>query len=80
MPQDSDPKSPDADALAKALELELMSKRASWQSARAKRGTWRALSVLFLLLVIVGGLCAWYFLASEMRERRRETPAAQDGR
>ena len=63
------PPSADAEALARELEMELMLKRAGWQKMRARRGTWRALSLLFLLLVIFGALAAFLFLQPSLRQR-----------
>lgn len=68
------------DALAKALELELQLKRASWQQMRARRGTWRALSLLFLLLVILGALFAFFFLLPQLRQDKEATPAVERAR
>ena len=59
----------DPDALAKLLEMELALKRAGWERARSRRNIWRALSFLFLLLVIVGGLVAWFYFAPALRHR-----------
>ena len=70
----------DPDALAKALELELILKRAAWQKTRTQRGTWRALSLFFLLLVILGALAAFFFVLPQLRSRKTETPAAESGR
>ena len=70
--QESDP-----DALAKALELELIMKRASWQKMRARRGTWRALSFLFLFLVLLGALLAYFYFSSQMSRRGEESPSAR---
>ena len=67
----------EAEALAKALELELIARRASWQRARARRGTWLAMSLLFLLVVFVGALAAWFFFATDIRERREKPTPAQ---
>ena len=69
----------EADALAKALELELITRRASWQKARARRGTWLAMSLLFVLLVFVGAFAAWFFFAGEIRERREKPTCVQVG-
>ena len=63
----------DPDALAKLLEMELALKRASWQRTRSRRGTWRALSFLFLLLVIAGGLVAWFYFAPTLSRREEAT-------
>lgn len=77
-PEEPEPTPPAADpeALTKALEVELMLKRASWQKAKAKRGTWRALSFFFLLLIILGALFAWFYLASALRHREDEPARA----
>ena len=65
----------DPEAVAKALELELIMKRASWKKIQARRGTWRILSFLFLFLVILGALLAYFYFVSEMRQPGR--PAAE---
>ncbi len=57
----------DPEKLAKLLEIELMQKRAGWQQAKARRGTYRTLSFLFLFAVIVAAFIAFYFLASSDR-------------
>jgi hypothetical protein len=67
----------EADALAKALELELMGKRAAWQRASARRGQWRALSFLFLFLVIIGALVAYFYLIPMVSRRGVEKPASE---
>ncbi len=69
-----EPRPDDPEAVAKALEIELMLKRAGWQRARARRGTWRALSLLFLLLVIVVALAAWFYLVPALSRRGESTP------
>ena len=74
------PRATDPEALAKELEMELMLKRASWQQARARRGTWRALSILFLILIIAGALLAWLFLVPRLQQRRVEPAATETSR
>ncbi len=77
-PEEARPKrETDPEALARALELELIAKRASWQKMAARRGTWRALSFLFLLLVIVGALLAYFYFSTEMTRPGEEKPAAE---
>ena len=49
------------------LELELMQKRAEWQRTKASRGNLRALSFMFLFLVIFGALVAFFFIFSSGR-------------
>lgn len=70
----------DPDALAKLLEMELALKRASWEQTRSRRGTWRALSILFLLLVIAGAIAAWFYFTPALSRRDEATspPAAAD--
>lgn len=59
----------EADDLARALELELLAKRAGWERNKARRGLWRALSFAFLLLVILGTLLAYFYFTTEMRPK-----------
>ena len=67
----------DPDALARALELELIAKRAAWQKMHARRGTWRALSFLFLFLVILGALLAYFYFATAVPRGGGEKPASE---
>ena len=64
-----EPRADDPEALAKELELELMQQRASWQKVSARRGTWRALSILFLLLLGLAALLAYFYFVPELRSR-----------
>jgi len=68
--------STDPDTLAKALELELISKRAVWERARARRGTWRALSLLFLFLIVVTALLAFFYFLPDLRSREGDKARA----
>jgi hypothetical protein len=79
VPEKAEPKpsAADPEALAKALELELIVKRASWQRMRVRRGTWRALSFLFLFLVLVGALLAYFYFSTQMGHRGGESPSAE---
>lgn len=58
--------------LMQALELELIQQRAAWQKVSARRGTWRALSVLFLLLVGIGAVVAYLYLVPQLRSHADE--------
>jgi hypothetical protein len=81
MPErESKPEQPgtNPDQLAKLLEIELMQKRAAWQQASARRGTYRTLSFLFLFLVIVAILLAFFVVMPRLREQhpgRSDVPA-----
>ena len=73
----------DPDALARALDSEMKQQRLRWEQARRRRGAWRALSFLFLLLVIVGALLVWFYLLPAVKERESapgSTPAAAESR
>jgi len=72
-----EPSPADPEALTRGLELELITKRASWQKMRARRSTWRALSLLFLFVVLVGALLAYFYFSSEMSHRGGESPSAE---
>ena len=74
------PRETDPVALGRALEVDLILKRAAWEKARERRGTWRALSLLFLLAVILGALFAWFYFAPQLRERTLQTPATENSR
>ena len=78
MPEEKDTS---AEALARALELELAQKRLHWQRDREKYRTLRVLSFAFLFVIILAGLIAFFFFFSrtnEMREQRPQlSPAAE---
>lgn len=86
MIEDSEPaaeRSSDAAAITQALELELIRQRAHREKAKARRRAWRAVSLLFLLLVLLGALFAcFYFLPGATRAHSPGTtsPAAENGR
>jgi len=70
--------------IEKLLEIELMQKRASWQQAKARRGSFRALSFFFLFIVIVAAVVGFYLffspdrmseLKSNATEQENESPA-----
>lgn len=64
---DGKPEPVDPELLLRMLDLELMQKRAQRQQASARRGNWRALSFLFLFVVILGAMVAAYFAFSSGR-------------
>ncbi|MBA2743604.1 MAG: hypothetical protein H0U43_04720 [Chthoniobacterales bacterium] len=53
--------------LAQLLEIELIQKRAAWKQAKARRGNFRALSFLFLFVVIAGAIVAFFVFFSSDR-------------
>lgn len=62
-----EPRENDPAKLAQLLEIELMQKRAAWQQARASRSKIRAVSFLFLFLVVVGAALAFFLLLAPDR-------------
>jgi hypothetical protein len=77
---DGKPEPADPELLLRMLDLELMQKRAQRQQESARRGNWRALSFLFLVIVIVAGFVAAYFAFSsgrleELRARNAAPPS-----
>ncbi len=67
MPDDnrkSEPGEIDPANVEKLLEIELMQKRAAWQQAKTRRGTWRTLSFLFLFVVLVVAVVTFYLFFS----------------
>ncbi len=78
MPDDNlKPNPSEPSEMEKMLEIELMQKRATWQRTKSQRGTWRALSFLFLFIVILLVLFGFFWLSSsgrlgEIRTHREE--------
>jgi hypothetical protein len=68
----------DDSATLKALELELIQKRASWQKARGQRNVWRTTSFIFLFLVVMGALFAvyWFMTTAPRKTPDQSEPAA----
>ncbi len=66
------PEETDPEKLAQLLELELMQKRAGWQKKKAHLGSLRALSFLFLFVVIAAALVGFFlfFNPDRVREMR----------
>ena len=64
---ESKPEPADPEMLLRMVELEMMQKRAARQQASARRNSWRAASFLFLFIVVLGALLAFYFLFSSGR-------------
>jgi hypothetical protein len=54
----------------KLLELELAQKRVEWKRASARHRTFRSLSFVFLFLLIVGALFAFFFVFSRANEEK----------
>jgi hypothetical protein len=80
LPQTGTPSADKAEELSKLLEIELIQKRTQWQRATTRNKNFKTLSILFLFIVVVAGLAAFYFLfmqANEQRQQRAPTPTSQ---
>ena len=64
------PEETDPEKLALLLELELMQKRGGWQQAKARRGSLRAISFLFLFAIVAAALVAFFLIGPRLREVR----------
>jgi hypothetical protein len=76
MPEEKDTS---AEAMARALELELAQKRLHWRRGREKYRTLRVLSFGFLFIVILVGLIAFFFFFSRTNEMREQPPQPSPG-
>jgi hypothetical protein len=67
----------DPEALLRLLDLELRQKRVAWQQAASRHRTSRMISLFSILVVIVAGLLAFFFLFSQAnQERANSRPTA----
>ena len=73
----SEPGEIDPTKVEQLLEIELMQKRAAWQQAKARRSNLRAMSFLFLFVVIIAALVTFFLFFSS--GTIRESPASSDG-
>ena len=64
----------DNERLLRALEIELIQKRALWKKTDAQRHAWRAASFVFLLIVVIGTLFALYYAMRIMPSRTWDQP------
>jgi hypothetical protein len=65
----------DSDEVMRQLDIELAQKRAEWAQAGARRSTFRALSLLFLAVVVIGALFAFFFLFTSLPQQRSNPSA-----
>jgi hypothetical protein len=66
----SEPTENDPERLSRLLELELMQKRAAWKNASARHNKLRTASFVFLFILIVASLFAFFVFFSRMNEQR----------
>ena len=67
--------SPDADQLAKLLQIELAQKKMEWAAAAERYRKIRTVSFFFLALIIMGALAAFFLLFSRLPMDRPGHPA-----
>lgn len=66
--------------LEQLLEIELIQKRAAWQQTKARRANLRAISFLFLFLIIAAAFVVFYvfFSSDKIGELQRHGSAAPE--
>ena len=67
----------DAEQLSRLIDMELAQKRAAWKEGASRRQKIRVASFLFLFLLIIASLLAFFVLSSRLNEGRanpRATP------
>jgi hypothetical protein len=63
----------ETDKLFQMLEVKLGQERRAWRRARSQIRLVRVLSFLFLVLLIAGAACAFYFIYNQAQEQRTTT-------
>jgi hypothetical protein len=62
--------------LARALELELLHKRAAWQRERERYGAVRTISIFFVVVVVAASVAGFFWLFSRFSGERAHQPAS----
>jgi hypothetical protein len=75
-PASPSPNRPDAEQLARLLELELIQKRATWKQAGDRYRAFRAAGFVFLAVLILACLVGGYFAFLRVSEQRTNQPNA----
>ena len=75
-PAQPNPNQPDAEQLARLLELELIQKRVGWKQAGERYRAFRAAGFAFLAILILACLVGGYFAFIRMSEQRTAQPNA----
>jgi hypothetical protein len=65
---------PDPEKISQLLELQLAQKRAEWKQASARYRNIRAAGFLFLSMVIIGALFAFFVVFSRVNDERANRP------
>ena len=64
--------------LSQLLEIELIQKRAEWQRTTARHKNLKMFSLMFLFVVVLAGLLAFYFAYMRASESRAHRPSAAE--
>jgi hypothetical protein len=67
--------SPDADELAKLLQIELAQRKMEWAAAADRYRKIRAVSFFFLALIIMGAMATLFYIYSQLPMDRPGPPA-----
>ena len=59
----------DPDQIARMLELEMAQKRAEWIAASARHHTIRTISIVFLAIVVMGALLAFFLMFTQLSQQ-----------
>lgn len=65
----------DPEQLTRLLEIELIQKRAAWARESARYTKIRAAGLLFLFVIVIGSLLAFYLMYSTASDQRPGQPA-----
>jgi len=71
-PESVKPPDPNPEELSRLLEIELIQKRAQWQKLSSRRSSLRSMSILFLFIMILGALAAFYLAFTRAGEARQQ--------
>jgi type VI protein secretion system component VasF len=74
----------DPEQMTRLLELELAQKREAWAQAGARRQKIRTASFLFLAIIVLGAMVAFFLLFTRLTQERstpgsRSTPSSTPG-
>lgn len=65
----------DPEQLTRMLDIELAQKRAGWAEAGARYHRIRTVSLLFLAIVVIGSLLAFFFMYTRLTQERPNSGA-----
>jgi hypothetical protein len=75
-PETRQPEANNAEELSRLLDLELIQKRVEWQRTSARHKSLKTFSLLFLFIVVLAGLAAFYLVYIQASGGREQRPPA----